>query len=40
MKKAIIAEISEYCKDTDEDWDLTCEQALRNWAARSLSHRE
>ena len=31
MKKAIIAEISEICKEHDEDWDLTCEQALRNW---------
>lgn len=34
MKKAIIAEISEYCKDKDEDWDLTREKALRNWGRK------
>lgn len=31
MKQAIIAEISEYCKDKDEDWDLEREKALRCW---------
>lgn len=34
MKQAIIAEISEYCKMHDEDWDLTCAKALRNWGRK------
>lgn len=34
IKKAIIAEISEYCKDKDSDWDLTLEQALRRYGRR------
>lgn len=37
MKKAIIAEISEYCQYNDPDWDLTCEQALRNWGRKEPS---
>lgn len=36
LRQAIIAEISERCKDKDEDWDLTCEQALRNWGRKEL----
>lgn len=34
MKQAIIAEISEYCKQHDEDWDLTCAKAYRDWGRK------
>lgn len=34
MKKAIIAEISEYCEQNNEDWDLMREEALRCWGRK------